>query len=77
MCSPPCSARPLRLSPHRDGKNIGKHETGGMRIFRTFMGSRRSFLFVEHVGALNMIEIEFHKEPKTVQASRHATAFTN
>jgi hypothetical protein len=34
-----------------------------MLIFRILMGTRRQKLTPEHVGALNLIEVEFYREP--------------
>lgn len=39
-------------------------------VFRTLMRTRRATLAVEHVGALNMIEIEFHDMPEVMAAFR-------
>lgn len=39
-----------------------------MDIFRTLMRTRRTPIFPEHVGALNLIEIEFAKDAKVMAA---------
>ena len=37
-------------------------------VFRTLMGTRKSQLSPEHIGALNLIEIDFHGETKVINA---------
>lgn len=39
-----------------------------MDIFRTLMRTRKLPIHYEHVGALNLIEIEFAKDPKVISA---------
>ena len=46
-----------------------------MDIFRTLMRTRRTRLFLDHVSALNMVEIEFRDEPDVLTAWR--TYFEN
>jgi hypothetical protein len=44
-----------------------KHERR-MTIFRALMATRRAQLSPEHVGALNLVEIEFHGETPVIEA---------
>ena len=37
-------------------------------IFRNLMRTRRTPTWLEHVGALNLVEIEFHDNPKVISA---------
>lgn len=39
-----------------------------MEIFRTLMRTRRTPIWAEHVGALNLVEIEFKDDPKVIAA---------
>lgn len=39
-----------------------------MDVFRTLMRTRRMTLTPDHVGALNLVEIEFHGEPNVINA---------
>ncbi len=41
-----------------------------MDVFRTLMRTRRIRLNADHVGALNLVEIEFHGEPAVIDAWR-------
>lgn len=41
-----------------------------MDVFRTLMRTRRTRLTPEHVGALNLVEIEFHDEKVVIDAWR-------
>ena len=41
-----------------------------MDIFRTLMRTRRTPIFAEHVGALNLVEIEFASDPAVVSSLR-------
>ena len=43
---------------------------GRMEVFKTLMRTRRTPVFVEHVGALNLIEIEFANDGKVIAAWR-------
>ena len=44
--------------------------TRRLAIFRTLMATRRSFLSVEHISALNQIELEFQKDTRVMNAYR-------
>jgi hypothetical protein len=44
--------------------------TRRMDIFRTLMRTRRTPIFTEHVGALNLVEIEFADDPAAVSSLR-------
>lgn len=39
-----------------------------MEIFRTLMRTRRTPVWADHVGALNLVEIEFKDDPKVIAA---------
>ena len=41
-----------------------------MEIFRIFMGTRRTRLYPEHAGALNLVEIEFARDRQVIDAWR-------
>jgi hypothetical protein len=46
-----------------------------MDVFRTLMRTRRTVLSPEHIGALNLVEIEFAKDPSVLTA--HKALFTH
>lgn len=56
----------LRIQTWRDNRKIKKKRQ--MTIFRTLMATRGGRLLRRHVEALNMIDIEFHKNKKIVDA---------
>jgi hypothetical protein len=39
-------------------------------IFRTLMRTRRTPMWPDHVGALNLVEIEFHDHPRVIEKWR-------
>jgi hypothetical protein len=43
-------------------------QTRRMEVFRTLMRTRRMRLNPDHVGALNLVEIEFHGEVPVIEA---------
>lgn len=50
--------------------NRRERRTRQMDVFRTLMRTRRTPINTEHVGALNLVEIEFANSPKVVSALR-------
>lgn len=42
-----------------------------LAIFRTLMATRRSFLSMEHIGALNQVELDFQKDKSVMTAYRN------
>ena len=51
-------------------QNRGLERERRLNIFRALMRNRRTWVDADHVAALNLIEVEFHKSPKIVEAYR-------
>lgn len=49
-------------------QNRGFEHDRRMEIFRTLMRTRRTPTLPEHVGSLNLVEIEFRRDPKVIEA---------